>query len=317
MQVTDPKGRLHTVILTPGGRFQSSRGFLDHDLVLGKLDGQVVDAGNGRTFQVQRPLLSDYVLSMPRGAAVIYPKDSAQIVQMGDIFPGAVVLEAGVGSGALTMSLLSAVGPEGAVISVEKRSDFAEIAANNVDLWFGQRLPNWDLIVDDVRQVMEGTAPHSIDRVVLDLLDPWEFVTETAAVLVPGGVFIGYIATVPQMSRLVEDIRKTGHFTEPEIWESTIRPWHAEGLSVRPEHRMVAHTGFLLTCRRLAAGVSEHSLYRRPAKASAGKPGAWDGQEHWTDSMVGLRTQSPKKTRRVLRDLRKTAARWLGKDELD
>lgn len=311
IQITDPKGKLHTIVLVPGGRFQSNRGIIKHDDVLGKPDGQVIQTEGGKTFQVIRPLLSDYVLSMPRGAAIVYPKDSAQIVQMGDIFPGARVLEAGVGSGSLTMSLLNAVGPYGSVTSVEKRPDFAEIAAANVDLWFGGRHPSWDLQIGDVGEVIREWEPASIDRVVFDLLDPWSFLPQAGAVLLPGGVLICYVATVPQMSKLVEDMRETENFTEPEVWESTIRPWHVEGLAVRPEHRMVAHTGFLITARRLGAGVDPHLLDRRPAKASRGRPGAWSTGVHWTEDSLGFRQQSEKKTRRIGRDLRTRVNHWL------
>ncbi len=338
VQITDPKGKLFTVVLVRGGRFQSARGILNHDDVIGKPDGQVIDAGNGKTFQVIRPLLSDYVLSMPRGASIVYPKDAAQIVQMGDIFPGAVVVEAGVGSGALSMSLLGAVGQGGRLLSVEKRPEFAEIAKANVDLWFGGRHPAWTVQIGDVGEVLAGLAKHSVDRVVLDLLDPWEYVGQVADVLRPGGVLTLYVTTVPQLSRAAEDLRLAGLFTEPQIWESSIRPWHVEGLSVRPEHRMIGHTGFLITARRTAAGITDteiadtentgaditaagvedggplvHGLDRRPAKASMGKPGAWSSASIvWSDETVGLRTQSPKKTRRVLRDLQSRVNTWLG-----
>ena len=318
VQITDPKGKLFTVVLVPRGRFQSSRGVLNHDDVLGRPDGQVVNVGNGKTFQVIRPLLSDYVLSMPRGASIVYPKDSAQIVQMGDIFPGAVVVEAGVGSGALSMSLLSAVGEGGRLLSVEKRPEFAQIAQANVDLWFGRRHPSWTVEVGDVGEVLKGLDRQSVDRVVLDLLNPWEYLGQVAHVLRPGGVLTLYVTTVPQLSRASEDLREMGVFTEPQIWESSVRPWHVEGLSVRPEHRMIGHTGFLITARRtgLRAAVDDalvHGLYRRPAKASQGKPGAWSSPSIiWTDEAVGLRRQSPKKTRRVLRDLQARANMWLG-----
>lgn len=312
VQITDPKGKMHTVILVSGGQFQSTRGIIKHDDLLGKPDGQVIHTDNGKTFQVIRPLLSDYVLSMPRGAAIIYPKDCAQIIQMGDIFPGAVVLESGVGSGALTMSLLNAVGETGQVISVEIRPDFAEIAEANVDLWFGKRHPAWDLRIGDVGEETAKWPAHCVDRVVLDLLDPWSYLQQMETIMRPGGVLVCYVATVPQMSRVVEDLRATGCFSEPDVWESSVRPWHVEGLAVRPEHRMVAHTGFLLTARRLAAGVDPHQLGRRPAKASAGKPGAWSSNQiHWSEENLGIRRQSAKKTRRVQRDLRSRREHWL------
>lgn len=311
VQITDPKGKLYTVLLVSGGRFQCARGSINHDDLIGQSDGQVITTPEGRTFQVIRPLLSDYVLSMPRGAAIVYPKDAAQIVQMGDIFPGAQVLEAGVGSGALSLSLLGAIGSTGQLLSVEQREDFAQIAQANVDLWFGGRPPNWVVRVGDVGKVASELPEHSIDRVVLDLLDPWSFLPQVAAVLRPGGVLTCYVATVPQMSRLIEDLRATENFTEPHAWESSIRPWHVEGLSVRPEHRMVAHTGFLVTARRLGTGVEPHQLGRRPAKASAGRPGMWAQRANWEPQDLGLRQQSLKKTRRLQRDLQSRVDRWL------
>lgn len=311
VQITDPKGKMHTVILVPGGRFQSARGAINHDDLLGKPDGQVVITEAGRTFQVIRPLLSDYVLSMPRGATIVYPKDAAQIIQMGDIFPGASVLEAGVGSGALSMSLLGAVGDSGSLLSVEQREEFAAIAQANVDLWFGGRHPAWKVRVGDVGEVAAGLPNHSLDRVVFDLLDPWSFLDQVERVLRPGGVLICYVATVPQMSRLVEDLRQAQCFTEPEVWESFLRPWHVEGLAVRPEHRMVAHTGFLLTARRLASGVDPHQLGRRPARAAEGKPGMWNAVRGWGPEELGMRSQSPKKTRRIRRDLDARVGQWL------
>ena len=174
VQVRDPKGRFHQVILVRGGRFQSNRGGFNHNDVIGRPDGQVIVTEEGRQFQILRPLQVDYVMSMPRGAAVVYPKDAGVITHMGDIFPGATVVEAGAGSGALSMALLDAVGPQGRLISVERRQDFADIAAANVDLWFGRRHPAWDLHVGDVDEVLWSAEEGSVDRVVLDMLAPWE-----------------------------------------------------------------------------------------------------------------------------------------------
>ncbi len=314
VQVTDPKGRLHTVTLVPGGRFQTNRGTLDHDDVLGKPDGQVVEVADGKTFQVIRPLLSDYTLSMPRGAAIIYPKDAGQIVQFADIFPGARVLESGVGSGALSASLLSAVGPYGHLHSVEIREEFAAIAQANVDLWFGGRHPAWELQVADIGVALEQIEPQSYDRVIFDLLNPWDFVDGAARVLEAGGVFLAYVATVPQMSRVVEKLRQSGEFSNPYSWESTIRSWHVEGLSVRPDHRMVAHTGFLVVARRLAPGTGNHELVSRPAPAAEGKGGEWDGVTEWSEETLGLRQPNAKKLRRLRRDVESRAATWLGKE---
>lgn len=314
VQITDPKGRMHTVILVKGGQFQSSRGILRHDEVIGKSDGQVIDAGDGRTFQVIRPLLSDYVLSMPRGAAIIYPKDAAQIIQIGDIFPGARVLESGVGSGALTLSLLSAIGECGELTSVELREDFAQIASANVDLWFGGRHPAWNLEVADLGDALVRMEDASFDRAVLDLLDPWTFVDEIARVLVPGGVFVSYITTVPQMSRVVEALRESGEFSEPQVLDSTNRTWHVQGLAVRPDHRMIGHTGYLVSTRRMAPGTATHDLARHPAPAAEGSTGGWENDQQWDATSLGLRSTSDKKVRRVKRDLQARAETWLGEE---
>lgn len=314
VQVRDPKGRLHTIVLVEGGRFQTNRGAFDHDDVIGRPDGQVITTEEGKQFQVLRPLLSDYVMSMPRGAAIVYPKDAGTIMHMGDVFPGARVLEAGVGSGALTMSLLSAVGERGRLISVERREEFADIAAGNVDLWFGGRHPAWDLRVGDAAEVMDSLEEGSLDRVVLDMLAPWENIGAAARALVPGGVFLAYVATVTQMSRLVEDLRASGRFTDPVAWETLQREWHLDGLAVRPEHRMVAHTGFLLTARTLAPGVGPQERDVRPAKAAEGLGGMWDAEEAWSDTAVGARTASDKKLRKVRRDLEAKRHLVLGED---
>lgn len=314
VQITDPKGRMHTITLVPGGRFQSSRGTLMHDDVLGGPDGQVVSVEGDRTFQVIRPLLSDYVLSMPRGAAIIYPKDAAQIVQMGDIFPGARVLEAGVGSGGLSLSLLSAIGAEGQLVSVEAREEFADIARANVDLWFGRPHPAWELVIGNLGDRIKMIPDSWFDRVVLDLLDPWTFVDDVARVLAPGGVFISYVTTVPQLSRVTEAMRGQGSFAEPQAWESTNRSWHIQGLSVRPEHRMIGHTGYLVTARRLAPNAQPHTLARHPAPAAEGSTGGWSEDDQWDQSNLGLREAGAKKVRRVRRDVQARAAQWVATD---
>jgi tRNA (adenine57-N1/adenine58-N1)-methyltransferase catalytic subunit len=261
VQLTDPKGRLHTVTLEPGKQFHTHRGAIEHDALIGAPEGSVVGSTSGTHYLALRPLLTDFVLSMPRGAAVVYPKDSAQIVAMGDIYPGAVVLEAGAGSGSLSCSLLRAVGPAGRVISYEVRADHAEIAAGNVARFFGEHPPQWSLREADVAAHPPSEA---VQRVVLDMLSPWEALPAVTAALQPGGVLVGYVATTPQLSRLVEALRSDGGFTEPAAWESLIRSWHVLGLAVRPEHRMVGHTAFLVSARRLAPGVTAPARQRRP-----------------------------------------------------
>jgi len=263
VQLTDPKGRLHTVVLEPGRTFHTHRGGVAHDDLIGRPEGVLVTAASGTAYLALRPLLSDYVLSMPRGAQVVYPKDAAQIVHLGDVFPGASVLEAGAGSGALTCSLLRAVGDGGRVVSYERRPEFAAVARTNVERFFGAPHPAWELKVGEAAEATE----RDVDRVVLDLLAPWELLDTVSAALTPGGVLIGYVATTTQLSRLIEGLREHGTFTEPAAWESLVRPWHVVGLAVRPDHRMVAHTAFLVSARRLSDGVSLPPRQRRPAKS--------------------------------------------------
>jgi tRNA (adenine57-N1/adenine58-N1)-methyltransferase catalytic subunit len=264
VQLTDPKGRMHTVVLEPGREFHTHRGVVAHDDLIGRPDGSVVTSSGGTAYLALRPLLADYVLGMPRGAQVIYPKDAAQIVAMGDVFPGAKVLEAGAGSGALTCWLLRAVGPTGRLYSYEQRADFADVARRNVEA-FARGVPdNWFLAVDDVAACTE----RDFDRIVLDMLTPWKQLDLVERALVPGGVFVGYVATTPQLSELVEALRGRGGFTEPRAWETLVRDWHADGLAVRPDHRMIAHTAFLVTARRLAPGVTAPSRRRKPSRGA-------------------------------------------------
>jgi tRNA (adenine57-N1/adenine58-N1)-methyltransferase len=263
VQLSDPKGRLHTVTLEAGKQFHTHRGAIEHDALIGAPEGSVVSSSAGTLYLALRPLLVDFVLSMPRGAAVIYPKDAAQIITMGDIHPGATVLEAGAGSGSLTCALLRAVGSTGRVISYEIRDDHAEVAVRNVTTFFGERPDNWELRIGDAA---DHEASESVDRVILDMLSPWEVLAPMAAALHPGGVLIGYVAATTQVSRLVEAIREAGGFTEPAAWETFMRGWHVVGLAVRPEHRMIGHTAFLVSARRLAPGVIAPPRQRRPAK---------------------------------------------------
>ncbi|MBF6245479.1 tRNA (adenine-N1)-methyltransferase [Nocardia elegans] len=262
VQLTDAKGRQHTVVLEPGKEFHTHKGPIRHDELIGADEGSVVQSANGTPYLALRPLLVDYVLSMPRGAAVIYPKDAAQIVHEGDVFPGARVLEAGAGSGALTCSLLRAVGPNGSVRSYEIREDHAEHAVRNVERFFGERPDNWTLTLGDVADY-DG---EQVDRVVLDMLKPWDALPAVSRALIPGGVLIVYVATVTQLSEVVEALRQQQCWTEPRSWESLVRPWHVVGLAVRPEHRMQGHTAFLVSARRLADGVVAPKPQRRPSK---------------------------------------------------
>lgn len=307
VKLSDPRGRLHTIVLTPGDTFHTHRGSFAHDDLIGREEGTLIATSTGTQYVAMRPLLADYVMSMPRGATVVYPKDAGQIVAFGDIFPGAVVVEAGAGSGALSMSLLSAIGPSGRLISAERRAEFADIARANVQAYFGTEPDHWDLRVGDVDSVLDSLEPASVDRVVLDMLAPWENLTAVARALAPGGVLTCYVATVTQMARLIEEMRLTERFIEPNAWESTIRDWHVEGLAVRPEHRMVGHTGFLITTRVMSDGVVAPPRRRRPA------PGAEDpeGLEGlgWHDATFDEGTMGVRPvTARKIRKLRRTFA---------
>jgi tRNA (adenine57-N1/adenine58-N1)-methyltransferase catalytic subunit len=301
VQLTDPKGRQNLVILQPGKSFYTHRGSLAHDDLIGSPEGSVVRSSGGTLYVALRPLLADFTLAMTRGAAVIYPKDAAQIVAMADIFPGARVLEAGAGSGALSCWLLRAAGEAGLLVSYERRADFAGIARGNVERFFGGPHPAWQLRVGDLADLAAVTPPEAtspdgadgagegdpgpsvkhedaeaddepFDRVVLDMVAPWEHIGTAAGVLIGGGVICCYVSTVTQLSRTVEAVREQGSFDEPAAWESLTRGWHVDGLAVRPGHRMIAHTGFLVTARRLAEGMIPPPRRRRPAK------GARDGE---------------------------------------
>lgn len=270
VQLTDPKGKLHTITLTAGAQWHTHRGWIEHDHLIGADEGSVVSTTNGTPYLSLRPLLNDYVLSMPRGATIVYPKDAAAIVGMADIFPGARVVEAGVGSGALAISLLRAVGPAGRLYSYEKREEFAAIARTNVSNFLGET-PNWSV---EVNALQDAAIPNDIDRVVLDMLAPWECLDAIAEALIPGGVIVAYVATATQLSTTVEALRGHGAFTEPISTETMVRGWHLEGLAVRPEHRMIGHTGFLTLARRLAPGTVPPLRRRRPSKGAYGTAAA-------------------------------------------
>jgi tRNA (adenine57-N1/adenine58-N1)-methyltransferase len=267
IRLTDTKGRRHNIRLEAGKQFFTNRGSLDHDDLIGRSEGFSITSSAGGEYLVFRPLLNEFVVSMPRQAAVVYPKDAAQIVAMADIFPGARVVEAGVGSGALTCSLLRAVGPLGLVSSYERRQEFADVAEQNVDQFFDGRHPAWKLTVGDLVEALDDA---DVDRVVLDMLAPWECVDRVAEVLTPGGLVCAYVATTTQLGKTVETLRAHGGFTEPQPWESLIRDWHVEGLAIRPGHKMIGHTGFLVTARRMAPGETAPAKKRRPAPGAYG-----------------------------------------------
>ena len=304
VQLTGPKGILNTITLTPGGAFGTHRGDIKHDDIIGQEEGSVITNSQGVEYLAFRPLLSDFALSMPRGAAIIYPKDSALIVTMGDIYPGARVVEAGVGSGALSMYLLRAIGPTGKLDSFERREEFSLIAQANVTTHFGAKPANWDVHLGDLQEELpKKFAPGTVDRVILDMLAPWECVEEAAEALAPGGLFLGYVATVTQLSRLAEELRSSGHFNEPDSFESMVRDWHLQGLAVRPEHRMIGHTGFLIVARRLKPGTV------LPQFKTRNKPEFTDEDiSVWNPDHLGQRRISDKKLRKTVRNATAAAA---------
>lgn len=298
VQLTGPKGRLNTITLESGKVFHTHRGMLEHDQLVGLPDASVVRSTTGDEYLALRPLLNDFVMSMPRGAAIIYPKDAAQILALGDIFPGATVVEAGVGSGALSLWLLRAIGENGTLLSFERREEFAQVAQGNVTSFLGARPENWTVTVGDLAESLPtSVTAASVDRILLDMLAPWECIDACAEALTPGGVLVCYIATVTQLSRVAEAIRHSGQFTDPDSSETMVRGWHVEGLAVRPDHRMVAHTGFLLTTRRLAPGVMLPQLKRRASKTDFTD----EDVEAWTPGSLGERTASDKRLRKTAR----------------
>lgn len=267
VQLTDAKGKLYSITLKPGAEWHTHKGMLKHDDLIGLPEGSIVQTTGELKFQAFRPLLADYVLSMPRGATIVYPKDAAMILGVADIKPGVRVLEAGVGSGALSISIIRAIGGNGFLHSVEIREDFAQISEENVTNFFGARPENWQLTVGALQ---EQSFEKDYDRVILDMLSPWDCISTASKALVPGGVLLAYVATTTQLSKMSDAIKESGDFTEPESSETIVRGWHHEGLAVRPQHRMIGHTGFLIFARRMAPGVPVLQRRRRPSKGSYG-----------------------------------------------
>lgn len=267
VQLTDAKGNQYSFTLAPGKEFHTHKGWINHDDLVGRYEGSIISTGGGLKFTAFKPLLSDYVLAMPRSATIIYPKDASLILGFADIYPGAKVLEAGVGSGALTISMLRAVGATGFIHSVEKREEFASNAINNIEHYFAGKPDNWKLTLGAL-EAQDLTDTY--DRVILDMLKPWESIDLAGKVLRPGGVFLAYVATTTQLSNVAEGLKSDGRFTEPESIESLVRGWHHEGLAVRPQHRMISHTGFLIWARRIAPDAQVLARRRRPSKGAFG-----------------------------------------------
>jgi tRNA (adenine57-N1/adenine58-N1)-methyltransferase len=259
----DGRGRRYLLSLGTGLRFHSHLGSVDHDDVIGAAEGVTVTTSGGSRLQAFRPTLSDYVLKMPRGAQVVYPKDAALVVAYADVFPGATVVEAGTGSGSLTLALARAVGDAGRVISYELREDHLERARANVSRWYegwGAKPENVELRVGDV---FEGIPEREIDRLVLDLPEPWRAVGRATQSRDPRGLKFCLLPTVPQVAQAVEAMR-AGGFALVSTFEALLRTWNVDGSSVRPDHRMVAHTGFIVTGRKTRSSDASQELMRPP-----------------------------------------------------
>ena len=307
VQFTDRKGSMITVQLRVGGVSQTRHGLIEHDLVIGSDEGVVVattrSPGSWK-YVAMRPRLCDYVLSMPRGAQIMYPKDIAQVIQLGDIRSGMRVLESGAGSGALSINLLDAVGQDGTLTTIEMRSEFARVARSNARLYFGRDSPQWNLVVGEFGELVATMPARHFDRVVLDMLDPWNRVDAVHRVIAPGGVLSAYVTTTTQLSRLVETLRSGGSWTEPEIQETLERHWKVQGLAVRPEHEMIGHTGFLVFSRAMAeAGTALDRRVRTGKREASDVDDLTSTQRKERIEDLELRDISDRKLRKVLRDL--------------
>jgi tRNA (adenine57-N1/adenine58-N1)-methyltransferase len=244
----DQRGKRHLIFLRKSETFHSDRGWISHDAVIGQPEGTWVRSSMGLRYVALRPTLAEFVLDMPRGAQVIYPKDLAMILFWADVYPGCRVLEAGMGSGALTLALLRAVGPDGRVITFEQREEFARRALANIHMRSGE-VTNLTVRLGPVEDGVADEEP--VDRVLLDLPEPWKLTQAMARVLRPGGIFLSYVPTIIQAQQTAETLGRDRHWALVETFETLFRPWNIEGQSVRPFHRMVAHTGFITVARRV------------------------------------------------------------------
>ena len=331
IQFTDRKGKRITAQLVSGGVTQTEHGLICHDDVIGQSEGVVITtvsakreaqqtivdpskssnkpwkaarAIGGWDYVAMRPRMIDYVLSMPRGAQIMYPKDIAQVIALGDIRSGMRVLESGAGSGAMSLSLLDAVGECGKLTTIELRPDFARIAESNATLYYGKRPEWWNLLTGDFDSVAKTLDAHSVDRIMLDMLDPWNRLEQAHRVIVPGGVLVAYVTTTTQMSRMAEALRESGVWTEPEIQETLERTWKAQGLAVRPDHAMIGHTGFLIVSRAMAEGFSALKKREHGTKDTVSDIDDMTAEERAEQlEDLSLRDISDRKLRKVLRDL--------------
>ena len=255
IHLVDKKGRQYALTLKAGDLYQLSGHKIAHDDLIGKPDGSLVMLSGNKTMLALKPTFGDYVLKMPRGAQVLYPKDLALIPMWADVYPGARVFEAGTGSGALTMALLRAVGPRGLVVTYEARDDFARTAMMNIERYMGP-VPN---LIPLCRNVYEGISLLDdglpFDRLVLDLPEPWQVVPHAAQVLRSGGMYLSFVPTVPQVVQTVEALERATVFGMIETFEALLRTWSIQGRSIRPDHRMVAHSGFITVGRKIESGL--------------------------------------------------------------
>lgn len=249
----DRKEREYLRRLQPGGRVHIRGGTMQADHLIGLPEGCLVYNTAKEPFLILRPSFAQLIPNLPRRAQVIYPKDIGPILLWGDIYPGATVIEVGTGPGALSMALLRAVGPAGRVVSYETRADFAEMAQANVRQFLGET-PNWTVKVADAH---DGFAERDVDRMTIDIAEPWHLLPAAAQALRPGGVLLGYVPTALQVKSLVDSLRAHGGFAVVQSFETLVRFWHVKGLSIRPEHRMIGHTGFIVVARRVVAGESQ------------------------------------------------------------
>lgn len=255
IHLVDHKRRQYAFTLKAGETYQFSGHKIAHDLIIGRPDGTIVTLSGGKKMVALRPTFGDYVLKMPRGAQVLYPKDLAIIPMWADVYPGARVFEAGTGSGALTMALLRAVGPAGVVVTYEAREDFARTALTNIERYLGapsNLIPLRRNVYEGIELLEDGEL---FDRVVFDLPEPWQVVPHAAQVLRSGGIYLSFVPTVPQVMHTVEALERATVFGMIETFETLLRTWSVQGRSVRPDHRMVAHSGFITVARKVEPGV--------------------------------------------------------------
>lgn len=270
IHLVDKKGRQYALTLKAGDLYQISGHKIAHDELIGKPDGSLVTLSGDKMMLALRPTFGEYVLKMPRGAQVLYPKDLALIPMWADVYPGARVFEAGTGSGALTMALLRAVGPRGQVVTYEAREDFARTAMTNIERYMGA-VPNLVSLRKNAYEgidLLDDGVPF--DRLVLDLPEPWQVVPHAARALRSGGVYLSFVPTVPQVQQTVEALERAAVFGMVETFETLLRTWSIQGRSVRPDHRMVAHSGFLTVARRVEAGFWSPRQTGKPTAEDTG-----------------------------------------------